>query len=192
MAEWLRTQVDKLIRNSKAINILFGLIAIAFVALSINTLTTLSITVDTISLQFFSIIMAISIGFITIIVGIFNMLYDLVYNLTPSLDIDDDKLNKYLDSLKDIKKELRDNVKFLAKILAINMIVVLLRNFSFMDYKWPIDINYLSKDAILTAIAVWTILSGVYTLWDTVRGTFTLYEHYILIQEYRLKNKNRK
>ena len=192
MAEWLRTQVDKLIRNSKAINILFGLIAIAFVALSINTLTTLSITVDTISLQFFSIIMAISIGFITIIVGIFNMLYDLIYNLTPSLDIDDDKLNKYLDSLKDIKKELRDNVKFLAKILAINMIVVLLRNFSFMDYKWPIDINYLSKDAILTAIAVWTILSGVYTLWDTVRGTFTLYEHYILIQEYRLKNKNRK
>jgi len=136
--------------------------------------------------------MAISIGFITIIVGIFNMLYDLIYNLTPSLDIDDDKLNKYLDSLKDIKKELRDNVKFLAKILAINMIVVLLRNFSFMDYKWPIDINYLSKDAILTAIAVWTILSGVYTLWDTVRGTFTLYEHYILIQEYRLKNKNRK
>jgi amino acid transporter len=169
----------------------FYMVSYILVITSLNSIGSISSTIDTISLQCFSILVGIVIGIISIFVGTFGVLYNSLLHMVSDTNIDGENIQKYINSLHKCRDELKDDVLYLMILLAIVLLVVWFRNATLFNINWPVSNPYFSKDVFLTTTGVWAVGMGLYTMWDIVSGTFNLYEAYTLLMNYVLKNKKK-
>jgi len=131
--------------------------------------------VQSFTISSLGILTGLLIGAIGVFLGSLGNLYTLLQIKT---EINFQELTNFLKFIRNAVSELRQNVLFVIFSIAAVLLITLFKRIDIPNVRWPISIEYLTKEISLTSIMLCFVVLVFIAIIDSVKAMFRLHSIY--------------